>query len=237
MDSLGMFWMGLALGVAGSAHCIGMCGPLALALPTGDAGPLRRAGYLAAYSAGRVATYATLGAGFGVLGLGIRLAGMQQLLSIAVGISLILAVVLPQLLVRFKRSKPWPWEGAVHKALRRWMGRPSTPRFVGVGLVNGLLPCGLVYTALAGASVSGSVASGMTFMAGFGFGTVPALFAVAWLAKGASSNFRTGLRRVLPVLTLIVGLLFVLRGLGLGIPMISPPTGALQVGSAVEMCH
>lgn len=234
--STALVWMGLALGVAGSAHCLGMCGPLALALPTGDAGPWRRAGYLAAYSFGRVGMYVALGAVFGFLGLGVRLAGMQQGLSVAVGLVLVAAVVLPKVMARFRKSQPLPWEGALRRILGRWLARPNAARFVGIGLVNGLLPCGLVYTALAGASVAGSVPAGMAFMAGFGLGTVPALFAVAWLAKGASADFRTSLRRVLPVITLIVGLLFILRGLGLGIPMISPPGEALQV-SQEAVCH
>lgn len=229
--------IGLMLGLAGNAHCVGMCGPIALALPTGDAGPAKRTALLSLYSVGRVVTYTVLGVVFGLLGLGVRLAGWQQGLSIAVGVILILGVLLPYAL-KGRSTRTWPWQAWVQHQFGALLRRPGFGSFLGIGMLNGLLPCGLVYTALAGASVAGSVQGGAVFMAAFGFGTVPALFAMAWFSKAMSQRARAYLKKAIPVLTIVIGLLFILRGLGLGIPMISPPTEVLQVGmTAGESCH
>jgi len=229
--------MGLMLGLAGNAHCVGMCGPIALALPTGDAGSMRRTILLSLYSVGRVATYTVLGIVFGLLGLGVRLAGWQQGLSIAVGLILIIGVLLPYAL-KSRSTRQWPWQAWVQHQFGRLIRKPGTASFLGIGFLNGLLPCGLVYTALAGASVAGSVQGGAVFMAAFGVGTIPALFAMAWFSKAMSPKVRGYLKKAIPVLTIIIGILFILRGLGLGIPMISPPTEVLQVGMAAgPVCH
>ena len=229
--------MGLMLGLAGNAHCVGMCGPIALALPTGDAGPMRRAGMLGMYSVGRVVTYTILGVVFGLLGLGVRLAGWQQALSIGVGVILILGVLVPYLFSK-RSTHTMPWQGWVNRMFGKLIRKPGMAGFAGIGILNGLLPCGLVYTALAGASVAGSIEGGAVFMAAFGFGTVPALFAMAWFSKTLSPKARGYLKKAIPVLTILIGILFILRGLGLGIPMISPPTEVLQVGLADgPVCH
>jgi len=230
-------FLGLMLGLAGNVHCVGMCGPIALALPTGDAGPVKRSILLMLYSVGRVLTYTLMGLIFGMLGFGVKLAGMQQVLSIVVGLMLIIGVLLPYL---FKRnsSQKVPWSDWVNQRFGQLLRNPHPLSFLGMGTLNGLLPCGLVYTALAGASVSGSVQGGVAFMSAFGLGTIPALFAIAWFSRTIPSQIRTKLVKLIPVVSLILGILFILRGLGLGIPMISPPSEVLKLSlTAGESCH
>jgi uncharacterized protein len=230
-------FLGLMLGLAGNIHCVGMCGPIALALPTGDAGPVKRCFFLSLYSFGRVLTYTILGIVFGILGFGVKLAGMQQILSILVGLMLIFGVFLPYLIKR-THTKKVPWTNWVNLRFGQLLRKTHPISFLGMGLINGLLPCGLVYTALAGASVSGSVQGGVAFMSAFGLGTVPALFAMAWVSRSIPSQIRTKLTKIIPIISIILGILFILRGLGLGIPMISPPTQVLQLGLVTgETCH
>lgn len=230
-------FLGLMLGLAGNVHCVGMCGPIALALPTGDAGPVKRSILLMLYSLGRVLTYTALGLVFGVLGFGVKLAGMQQALSIVVGLLLIFGVILPYL-IKHTQARKVPWNNWVHLRFGQLLQKSHPISFLGMGLLNGLLPCGLVYTALAGASVSGSVQGGVAFMSAFGLGTVPALYAMAWFSRTIPSQIRTKLTKLIPVVSLILGILFILRGLGLGIPMISPPSEVLKLSlTAGESCH
>jgi len=230
-------FLGLMLGLAGNVHCIGMCGPIALALPTGDASPLKRSVLISLYSIGRVFTYTLMGLIFGLLGFGVKLAGMQQALSIGVGILLIGGVLLPYALKKVS-ARQVPWNAWVNVKFGSLLRKSSPSSFFGMGFLNGLLPCGLVYTAIAGASVSGSIQGGLAFMSAFGVGTIPALFAMAWFAKTVPARFRNKLSKMIPVITIILGIWFILRGLGLGIPMISPPTEVLQLGIVTgERCH
>lgn len=230
-------FLGLMLGLAGNIHCVGMCGPIALALPTGDAGPTKRSILLGLYSSGRVLTYTLMGLVFGILGFGIKLAGMQQILSIGVGLTLIIGTLVPYLLKRNALGN-LPWTGWVNLRFGRLLRSTHPLSFLGMGLLNGLLPCGLVYTALAGASISGSLQGGLAFMFAFGLGTVPALFVMALFSRSIPINVRAKLTHLIPAITLLLGLLFILRGLGLGIPMISPPSEVLQTGMAQgQACH
>lgn len=212
----------LSLGLVGSLHCLGMCGPIVLALPKQGRGA-KAAAMLVAHHLGRALSYAGMGLAAGALGRGISLAGFQKGLSIGMGLVLLLAlagqtirwrVPLPSLYVKFVAS------------LKIQMSRRFHSGGVGArlmfGMLNGLLPCGLVYTALAAAIATGGALSGALFMFLFGLASSPALVALSIGGWHAGDAIRPFLRRAAPTFTFVFALLFIVRGLGLGIPYLSP---------------
>jgi sulfite exporter TauE/SafE len=226
------------LGLAGSLHCLGMCGPIALALPraTEETALGFRTGRLL-YNLGRTATYAVLGAAFGWLGRSFHLAGWQQGLSIACGAAMLLYLAgrylargrfhVDVLLVRAVAP--------VQRALARRLGVGSRHSLFGIGLLNGLLPCGLVYVALAGATATGNPRYGALYMALFGLGTTPLMIAVGIAGPGLYARWRGRFHWLIPTGLAVLAVLFILRGLSLGIPYISPRLAA-DPGSTTTCC-
>ncbi len=239
-----MLWAGFLFGLLGSFHCVGMCGAIALALP-GAGGSRRR--YVAGrvlYNLGRVSTYAALGAAAGAVGQGLRLAGWQQGLSVLSGALILLLVATPE---------RWLGRAAafvdldvvlakVKSRLAYYYQQPSLGALYATGLLNGLLPCGLVYLALAGALSVPGVAGAAGYMALFGLGTLPLMLALSLTGQLVPLAWRGRLRRAVPVLATVMAGLFILRGLGLGIPYVSPQLGGSERVAAgqpatVHYCH
>ncbi|MFA6546059.1 MAG: sulfite exporter TauE/SafE family protein, partial [Limisphaerales bacterium] len=211
------------LGLLGSAHCAGMCGPLALALPaTGNA----RATFLAGrvlYNLGRIVTYAALGAVSGLLGRGFVLAGFQRWISLAAGAAILVSLFVSS---RFALSLPAVTAvGWLKTALGSLLQKRSLDSIFTLGLLNGLLPCGLVYAACAAATATGHVLDGALAMFAFGLGTVPMMLGLSLAGPRLHTLLRFKLQRLVPASLAIVGLLLVLRGLALGIPYLSPVPG------------
>jgi hypothetical protein len=240
-----MDWLAaLTLGFFGSLHCIGMCGPLALALvPTNGTqasfARLLRGSLL--YNGGRVVTYSLLGLCFGLLGSAARIAGWQQALSITTGVVILLWLALPKHLTQ-RVEAPHRLAAVLSPlklALNRLLRSPRWAAQFGVGALNGLLPCGFVYLALAGALAQPSLGRSVLFMALFGLGTTPALLAVALPNGWLSPSLRFSLRRVWPIGTAVVALLLIVRGLALGVPYLSPsaPTASPTQTPATHSCH
>ena len=216
-------WQPLIIGLLGSFHCMGMCGPIALALPLKENSWKTRIISGVLYNLGRVITYIFLGLIFGLLGLGIHIWGIQQWVSIGVGTLMILSVAFP---ILFHGSGITGGLDTLFSGFKKFFGR-----FFGfrtylstwiIGLLNGFLPCGLVYIALAGALVATSPLNGAMYMMIFGLGTIPALLTLSLLGNVFSMAFRRNVQRLLPFLIILIGVLFVLRGMNLGIPYISP---------------
>jgi sulfite exporter TauE/SafE len=228
-----MLWTAFILGLVGSAHCAGMCGPLALALPpTGRS----RAAFLTgrvAYNLGRVVTYASLGALFGLLGRTLALAGFQRWVSLLAGAVILISVLL----------SPRPASGVLLVRVVNWLKasfgnllrRRALSSLFGVGVLNGLLPCGLVYAACAGATASGGVVTGLGYMILFGLGTLPMMLAFSLAGQKLHLLFRFKLQRLIPVSLVLVGTLLLLRGMALGIPYVSPRLAAQP--DATACCH
>jgi sulfite exporter TauE/SafE len=103
--------------------------------------------------------------------------------------------------------------------------------------LNGLLPCGLVYVAIAGAISSGDAISGMLFMILFGLGTFPAMFAATIFGRFINLNIRKKINQAIPALAVVLAVLFILRGLSLGIPYISPKISAQTINQTEMECH
>lgn len=208
------------LGLVGSLHCAGMCGPLALALPVTGGGFLSSLAGRVFYNLGRVVTYCALGLVFGLVGQTIALAGFQRWVSIVAGSILLLGLL-------FSRRLPLagPINTLVYR-LKNRMGGLLRTRSLGalglLGLLTGLLPCGLVYVACAGAAATANLASAVQFMACFGLGTFPLMLALSMSGKLVPMPVRSKLVKAVPVAVFVLSILLILRGLSLGIPYVSP---------------
>lgn len=226
-------WTAFLLGFVGSAHCAGMCGPLALALPHWGRG---RGSFVAGrllYNFGRIVTYALMGAAFGLLGQGVAFAGLQRWVSLVLGASILIGVLIaPRFANRVPVAGGVNWLKA---RLGTLLQRRAMPAMFGIGLLNGLLPCGLVYVACAAATATGNVLSGMQYMIAFGLGTLPMLLAISLLGTKLQFALRFKVQRLIPASLLIVGLLLLLRGMALGIPYVSPKLPAQSNGTVT--CH
>jgi len=218
---------GLAIGILGSFHCIGMCGPLALSLPVhSNRLPVKFLG-TGIYNAGRVITYSMLGMLFGWVGQSFAFFGFQQWLSIGLGVIVLIYFLAG---TRFVNRIPIPrWLNRCFESIRKQLGKLYRQKgflslFI-IGLLNGLLPCGLVYMAIAGALATGSVLNSILFMAGFGLGTLPVMWAIAFFGNFVALSFRAKMRKAYPFVMAVMACLLIVRGLGLGIPYLSPGAG------------
>lgn len=229
-------WGGFVIGFLGSFHCVGMCGPIALALPIGKSSNFQLVVSRILYNLGRVVTYAFFGAIFGLFGKGIAFAGMQRYASIVLGVSILFYYLMPR---KFKGklsvTKPYLLVGGfVKKSFATLTKSGSSLSLFVFGIVNGFLPCGFVYVALAGAMTTGDFISGSLFMALFGLGTTPIMLATSLVGKFVTNSVRTKINKLIPVFAIVLALIFILRGLSLGIPYLSPPEKKLNVPTSVE---
>jgi len=225
------------LGFAGSFHCAGMCGPIALSLPIIGLSNIKK--YLAVmlYHSGRIITYITLGLIVSIIGRRFYVAGLQRIFSITAG-SVILLIVLIQLLDRKTKSFLFTQKlfRAVQSSICYYWRKPYVLKFFLIGMLNGLLPCGMVYFALLGAAGFATTISGAFFMLAFGAGTLPMMLSVHFFgSKWLSLRVRNNLKNAVPVFIAFMGVMLVLRGLNLGIPFISPFIGKAQ-GDVIS-CH
>ncbi len=225
------------LGLLGSFHCIGMCGPIAMSLPLGNNGPTGRVKGGVVYNLGRIFTYSLFGVVFGFFGQGLSFFSTQQAVSILIGVTFILSVLIPFGFPKVNLTMVKPivkLVASLKKNLAIFLKRPSTLSLLVVGSLNGLLPCGLVYTAMAGSIVTGSPVSGGAYMIIFGIGTLPIMLLTVIGVNSISLEMRNRIRKFLPILVLCLGVLFILRGMNLGIPYVSPK---FDQSSGVESCH
>lgn len=210
----------LLVGLAGSLHCVAMCGPLAMIVPLRGNRSLNILGYNFA----RILMYALLGWLFGTLGARITFLEGGQRLSIVIGVVVLVVFVLPMLLpnlfpeTRINRIITTKYTSLARPVIQ-YKGFAAP---VLLGMVNGLLPCGLIYVSLSGAVATGSGLSGAAFMAAVGLGTFPAMFFMMAVRKYFKSWMQRGSRVMLTVLAGILGLVMIARGLNLDIPYISP---------------
>ena len=227
----------LTLGLIGSFHCIGMCGPIAIALPLPKENWWYKISGVFLYNIGRVITYGILGALFGLLGKGIQLAGFQRIVSILMGAIMVISVVFP-FVFRNRISIDSLFGGYVSKfvmGFKKLFKMRSLSSLLIIGLLNGLLPCGLVYIAVAGAINTNDVTMGILYMVAFGLGTAPMLAVVTLAGNMISGQFRSKVNKIIPYVVVIVGILFILRGLSLGIPYVSPKEKMLEPHEKMEM--
>ncbi|GAB4135594.1 MAG: sulfite exporter TauE/SafE family protein [Ignavibacteriales bacterium] len=215
---------GFIIGLLGSFHCIGMCGPIVLALPVEYKSNVDLFFGRLFYNLGRVVTYTLLGIIVGLFGQKIFVIGAQQYVSVIFGIILLLSVLLPsQIKHRFTSIGFVNYlTNIVKRAFSQLIRSGNKSNLFLFGIVNGLLPCGFVYVGLGSALSLGNVTLSTLFMLFFGLGTVPIMFATSVFGGFINNNLRTKINKLLPVFAIILALIFILRGLNLGIPMLSP---------------
>ncbi|MEO6177781.1 MAG: sulfite exporter TauE/SafE family protein [Flavobacterium circumlabens] len=233
-----MLYSAFIFGLISSFHCIGMCGPIAMMLPVDRQNEAKKVTQIVTYHLGRLAAYSTIGLIFGLLGRFFFLAGLQQKLSIFIGLAMILVVLIPEkIFSKYNFSKP------VYKVISKiksglgtqFKNRSYKSLFI-IGLLNGFLPCGMVYVALFGAIAMQSAGFGVLYMLLFGLGTVPLMTIVLYINSIITASFRNRIQKVIPYIAVIIGVLFILRGLGLGIPYVSPSNMSLFVQQTPN-CH
>jgi uncharacterized protein len=226
----------ISLGFLGSFHCLGMCGPIALALPIGNLNTNNKIIGVFLYNFGRVLTYASFGIIFGAFGKTIALFGYQQLLSISLGIIILLGLLLPNTLLSKTKlhSTIYASLAKLKNALSKLFLKEGKKSLFFIGLLNGLLPCGMVYMAIAGAVASSDLFKGALFMVFFGLGTLPMMFLLPFAGNKISISLRNKIRKAVPVMIGLMAVILILRGLNLGIPYVSPEFNKTK---EIPVCH
>ena len=229
------WWAAVTIGLVSSFHCLGMCGPIAFALPLNRNSVASQVLGAATYNIGRLTTYAVLGLLFGLIGKSLVMAGAQRFLSITAGIFMILSVVLPKISAAANIDAfTFKYIGKLKNAFGQLFQKSSYESLFLIGVLNGLLPCAMVYIALAGAITEGDMIGGMSFMMFFGLGTMPMMYTATILGSFVTVKLRNKLQKTIPYMVFIIGVLFILRGMNLGIHYLSPHIE--RVDPAVTQC-
>jgi sulfite exporter TauE/SafE len=215
-----------------------MCGPIAMMLPVDRNNQAKKTLQIITYHIGRLFAYATIGLIFGLLGRGFFLAGMQQKLSIIIGIAMIFTILIPEkIFAKYNFSKPiFKLISKIKTTLGNQFKNKSFKSLFIIGLLNGFLPCGMVYVALFGAIAMQSASFGVIYMLLFGLGTVPMMSSIVYINSYLTVPIRNKIQKAIPIIAVVLGVLFILRGLGLGIPYVSPTNMSLFVQEHPN-CH
>ena len=214
---------GLILGLGSSLHCVGMCGPLSLAMVGNSGSSWRLTLQMAQYHLGRILTYASLGLIAGTLGLGMQVAGIQQIVAMSAGALLITAAFAPFLVERYIYKIPIINTGV--RLLSKQFGKLKNPNSFGgrllAGALHGFMPCGMVYLALAGAISTYTPAMGSLFMLTFGLGTIPSLLAFGLSGQAVLRNHRSLFKYGQAALLFISGSLLLWKGIKMDLSILS----------------
>lgn len=212
------------IGLTGSLHCIGMCGPIFLSLPSNNESLINNLYGKLLYNLGRIFSYMTIGAIVGFIGNRLLLAGIQEYASIIFGIIIILSIGLPSS-VKNKIVENLGLNFITNFIKKLFLGLFSSHNhsnmFV-IGILNGFLPCGFVYVGAFGALTTGSIFTAMIYMFLFGLGTVPLILFFTLAGNYFTGKLKSYIRKAIPFLAVLMGIIFILRGMSLGIPFISP---------------
>lgn len=231
-----MLWSAVILGLLGSFHCVGMCGPIAFMLPVDRQNSTKKVFQIFTYHFGRILAYSIIGLFFGLVGKSLYIFGLQQQLSIGIGILMIIVVLIPtRIFNKYNLSKPiYKLISKVKTGLGQAFKRKTADTFLTIGFLNGFLPCGLVYMAVFASLAMDGALKGSLYMALFGMGTIPLMTSAIYLGKFLNSKVKQRIQKAVPVFVVIIGILFILRGMGLGIPYISPAPVVEMVQGSID---
>ncbi len=227
---MGLLWSALVLGLAGSMHCAAMCGPIILGFGRTDA----KSSFL--YHGGRIGAYVLLGLFFGMAGKALHLIVYQQSISIISGV-LIFVMLMARMFPSYFKNANFiyhVWQKIRTLFLPYIKTMPKFITTVLMGTLNGFLPCGLVYIAASASMSMGNISGSLVYMILFGIGTLPMLLGIGYLAKIISIKNRLFINKLMPGMVLLLSLLFVVRGLALNIPYLSPKIS--NDGKKIESC-
>lgn len=227
---------GLSIGALGSFHCIGMCGPIALSLPVHSGTGIQKTFSILFYNTGRALTYAIMGLVFGLLGSSLNVFGFQQWLSIIAG-SLILLLLIFSTFNPGSKIAGSRFNGVIKEKLGHYLtAEKSTFSYLIIGLLNGWLPCGLVYVAIAASFALENAWESALLMFAFGLGTLPVMTSLMLFGKFISQRTRGIINKLVPYVIGLMAILLILRGLNLGIPYLSPSYNE-EEQKVEECCH
>lgn len=227
--------MALLMGLTGSLHCAGMCGPIVWVMPFGMMNGFKKWLGIALYHIARISVYA---------GMALVLHSFknlfqpqwQQYISIALGLILLITGFI-SFIPNNRIKVSLPWAGFVKNQLGRFIGNPSLFSLTMAGLLNGLLPCGLEYMALSSTVTAPAPAEAAVLMYAFGLGTIPMMVGITILKNKAGFLRFNHVRKLVPVMMFVFGALFVVRGMNLGIPYLSPKVAVEQNEIKASCCH
>lgn len=232
MSTIDIVFLAIGMGLLGSIHCMGMCGPLVLGIFK-DSLSSKPYNYIL-YHLGKLMAYGTIGFGFGLLGKSLHLFISQQQLSILTGALLLIYYIITK--VSGSNEKMSQLTTIIYNRIKTITNQMPLPKFYLLGFLNGFLPCGLVYLAATSSIATGHVLKSILWMVGFGIGTIPSLTFILWLSRMFQSKFNPILSQIYQQLTLVLAVLLILRGLNLGIPYISPKYNP-QEEKVSKCCH
>ncbi len=213
-------WTAFSMGLVGSLHCVGMCGPLMLAVPYSPSQKSRILMEVLSYQFGRILTYALLGAIIGWIGQGLYLAGLQTFFSVTTGAILLIAVLFSFDLENFIARLPLldKLNNLVKSQVNALWKQQGRGFHIKIGMLNGLLPCGLVYLAIVGAVTLSNALYSTLYMVSFGLGTLPLLVLTILAGQRLSIRWRSRIQKLYPLFIAAVGILLIVRGLGFDVP-------------------
>lgn len=227
---------GFLLGLVGSVHCVGMCGPIAFALPIQFLSKQKKALGILLYNLGRITTYSLLGLIAGILGRFLFVGKLEQIFTMIFGISILVVLLVTIIFKKNLHIKPL---NKVYNRLQLFIAKKIQHQGLGtlfiLGVANGLLPCGMVFLAVTGSLVAGSQTQSMLYMFLYGLGTLPAMFALTWFGFVVNLSVRNSVKKIAPFFLAAVAILLILRGLNLNIPYVSPYF--YQNSGAAISCH
>jgi len=210
----GLFVSAFLLGFLGSFHCVGMCGPIAIMLPKSSGSQLQIIIGRVVYNSGRVLTYVTIGLLFGLLGFALAMKGFQRELSVLTGVLIVISVLLSagikQRLKMYESNNAFTT--GIRKQLKKLFALKSYPALFMIGVLNGLLPCGFVYLAIAGAAAAGTIGGSMLYMTLFGLGTFPIMMTISVMANFLGIKFRKFFNKLSPLIAVVLALFLIYRG-------------------------
>lgn len=227
---MNLLWTGLIMGLASSAHCLLMCGPLVMGMSSGG-GPRAFTKPLL-YHGGRMGAYAGIGLLFGLLSEVVSLIPYQQAISLFTGI-LLLAGAAVSFVPSVGKAGLRAWQKLSPVAFKSVRKLPRNLSVISLGILNGLLPCGMVYLAATASLHGGTVEYSMAYMLLFGAGTLPAMAGISFAGKFIRAKRR--IAGALPYMAMVMAFLFILRGLSLDIPYLSPDI-SFGSGGEVKAC-
>jgi len=215
---------GFLLGIVSNIHCLGMCGPIAMSIPiqSKSNGLFKsKISGISLYNFGRLSSYSFLGIFAGIIGLSIQFIGFLQISSVIIGFIIILYAwkgFIPRIGTNKLERSIFNFISIQFKKLKK---SQSKIRIFFFGMLNGILPCGMVYLALLNALLAPSIGSSSLAMVSFGIGTLPIMMLAAFFGSTLQNKF-SRYKLLVPILVTFIGFISIMRGANLGIPMLSP---------------
>jgi uncharacterized protein len=198
-----MWWTALIMGLAGSLHCAGMCSPLAMAVTSQKPFLLNKI----IYNSGRIFTYGILGAIAASFGSVFMITPYQGIVSFIIGAVFLLIGIgaISGVRIPFLTGALNNFTGHLKKHFHYWLNKKTNLAVLFMGMLNGLLPCGLTYLAMTYCFILPSASEGFWFMILFGVGTWPVMIGFTWLLSIGFGKIKVNYQRITTVVFIMIG--------------------------------